>query len=183
MRYHGIFGTALACALAFSPAVLAAPLNIPPQQFAFDALGTEVVLPITADVDAVAEGEERVATGSAVGNLGDLQAKALAIAQALPLPKEQCANANGINVVVDAIHNASIKAEGNAARLSVAGTMTGYGCLVGVGAPSPRPSSRFRRRSRSMSPRRPMSGSSSRGRSSSSPPGCRRISRRCCQTR
>ena len=135
MRYHRIFGAALACALAFSPAVMAAPLNIPPQQFAFDALGTEVVLPITADVDAVAEGEERVATGSAVGNLGDLQAKALAIAQALPLPKEQCANANGINVVVDAIHNASIKAEGNAARLSVAGTMTGYGCLVGAGAP------------------------------------------------
>lgn len=126
---------AVACAsFAFGGSALAEPLTIPPQQFTFDALGTEVTLPITAEVDVVAEGEERVATGSTVGNLGDLQAKALVIAQALPLPKEQCAN-DGLNVVVDSIHDASIEADGNAARLSVVGTVTGYACLMGVGAP------------------------------------------------
>lgn len=130
---HGTL-PALIFVLIATPA-LAAPLNIPDQQFTFDALGTQVTLPITAEIDAVTEGDQKVATGGAVGNLGDLQAKALPIAQAIPLPKEPCANPNGINIVVDAIHSATIEAEGNAARLEVVGTVTGYGCLVGVGAP------------------------------------------------
>jgi len=130
---HGTLPALIFVAIA-TPA-LAAPLNIPEQQFTFDALGTQVTLPITADIDAVTEGDQRVATGSAVGNLGDLQAKALPIAQAIPLPKEQCANENGVNIVVDAIHSAAIKAEGSAARLEVLGTVTGYGCLGGIGAP------------------------------------------------
>jgi hypothetical protein len=90
---------------------------------------------ISTDIDVVADGTDRIATGSGVGNLGDLQAKALQIAQDIPLPKEQCANQNGLNVVVDAIHGASLEGEGDVATLEVAGTMTAYGCLMGVGAP------------------------------------------------
>jgi hypothetical protein len=131
---HGTLAAFAFVAVVATPA-LAAPLNVPDQQFTFDALGTQVTLPVTADIEAVTEGNERVATGSAVGNLGDLQAKALPIAQAIPLPKEQCANPNGINIVVDAIQSATIKAEGNAAKLELVGTVTGWGCLVGVGAP------------------------------------------------
>ena len=131
---HGILTAVALLALAASPA-LAAPLNIPDQQFTFDALGTQVTLAVTADADVVTEGDERVVTGSGVGNLGDLQAKALPIAQAIPLPKETCANPNGINIVVDAIHSATIRAEGNAAKLQLVGTVTGWGCLVGIGAP------------------------------------------------
>src|SRR5690348_13374209 len=110
---HGVL-TAIVLAAVSTPA-LAAPLNIPDQQFTFDALGTQVTLPVTAEIDVATEGDQRVATGSAVGNLGDLQAKVLPIAQAIPLPKEQCANPNGVNIVVDAIHSATIKAEGSAA--------------------------------------------------------------------
>ena len=131
---HGILTAFALMAMAATPAV-AAPLNIPDQQFTFDALGTQVTLSVTADAEVVSEGTERVVTGSSVGNLGDLQAKALPVAQAIPLPKEQCANPNGINIVVDSIQSATIKAEGNAAKLELVGTVTGWGCLVGVGAP------------------------------------------------
>ena len=131
---HGPLTVVALVAMVATP-TFAAPLNIPDQQFTFDALGTQVTLPVTADIDVVTEGSERVATGSAVGNLGDLQAKALPIAQAIPVPKEQCANQNGINIVVDSIQSATIKAEGNAAKLETVGTVTGWGCLMGVGAP------------------------------------------------
>jgi hypothetical protein len=131
---HGILTAFVLVAIAATPA-LAAPLTVPDQQFTFDALGTPVTLPVTADIDVVTEGGERVASGSAVGNLGDLQAKALPIARAIPLPKEPCANPNGINIVVDAIQSATITAEGNAAKLEIVGTVTGWGCLVGAGAP------------------------------------------------
>lgn len=130
---HGILPAVFVVALA-AP-VAAAPLNIPPQQFEFDVLGLTLTLPVSANVDVVTEGNERVATGVAVGNLGDLQAQAVPIAQAIPLPKETCANQNGLNVVLDAIHSASITAEGDVATLGIVGTVTGYGCLMGVGAP------------------------------------------------
>lgn len=126
---------AFAAVLMAAMPVHAAPLNVPPQMLTFDALGTEVALPITADIDVVAEGDQRVATGEAIGDLGDLQAKAVTIAQSIPLPREACANPNGLNVVIDDIHTASITPEGDTARLGVLGTVTGYGCLVGVGAP------------------------------------------------
>jgi hypothetical protein len=120
--------------LAATPAA-AAPLAIPQQQFAFDALGTQVTLPITAELDAVAEGEGYLVSGTTTGNLGDLQAKAAPIARAIPFPRTPCANQNGINVVVDSIQSAAIEAAGETARLSLVGTVTGYGCLMGVGAP------------------------------------------------
>jgi hypothetical protein len=135
MRHPGILSAALVCALpTLVGAAQAEPLAIPPQQFAFEVLAIPLTLPITADIDVVADGEKRVATGGTVGNLGDLQAKAVAIARALPLPKEQCAN-DGINVVVDSIQDASIVPEGNAARLTIAGFVTAYGCIMGLGAP------------------------------------------------
>lgn len=130
---HGILPLVL-CAVLAAPAA-AAPLNVPPQQFEFDVLGVRLALPVTAKIDVVTEGDDRVATGVAVGNLGDLQAKAVPIARAIPLPSEPCANPNGLNVVLEAIHSASITAEGDVARLAMIGTVTGYGCLMGVGAP------------------------------------------------
>jgi hypothetical protein len=126
---------AIAAVIAGVSPVFAAPLNVPPQQFEFELLGVTLALPVSAKIDVVTEGSERVATGVAVGNLGDLQAKAVPIAQAIPLPKEPCANPNGVNVVLDAIHSATITAEGDIARLGIVGTVTGYGCLMGVGAP------------------------------------------------
>jgi hypothetical protein len=130
---HGILAAAIPFVIA-APA-FAAPLNVPAQQFTFPVLGTEVTLPITAEIEAIADGDQKVATGNVVGSLGDLQAKALPIAQAIPLPKEPCANPNGINIVVDSIQSASIKPVGSAATLALSGTVTGWGCLAGVGAP------------------------------------------------
>jgi len=125
----------IAAALAGAPALAqAAPLELPPQEFTFETLGTSVTFPVTADLNAVAEGEERVVTGTVSGSLGDLQAKALQIAQAMPLPANPCANENGLNVVVDGIQGASIEPAGNTARLAATGTVTAYGCLLGVGA-------------------------------------------------
>lgn len=134
MRHIHAPAAALLCALSFSPA-MAEPMAIPPQALTFDALGTTVSLPVVAEVGVTADGDQRIAAGSVVGNLGDLQAKALPIAQAIPLPRDQCGNPNGINVVVDAIESAAIEAAGETARLSLLGTVTGYGCLMGIGAP------------------------------------------------
>lgn len=135
MRTMRTLVAAFGLALALAGPAWAEPLIVPPQQLTFDALGSQVTLPITADVDIVAEGADRVASGTVIGNLGDLQAKALPIAQALPLPSDECANPNGVNVVVDGIWGATITAEGDTARLAATGTMTGYACLVGLGAP------------------------------------------------
>jgi hypothetical protein len=130
---HGIL-PAVVLAVLTAPAA-AAPLNVPPQQFEFEVLGVTLALPVTAKIDVVTEGDDRVATGVAVGNLGDLQANAVPIARAIPLPNQPCANPNGLNVVLEAIHSASIAAEGDVASLTMVGTVTGYGCLMGVGAP------------------------------------------------
>ena len=147
-------------------------------------LGVQLALPVTAKIDVVTEGDERVATGVAVGNLGDLQANAVPIAQAIPLPNQPCANPNGLNVVLEAIHSASITAEGDVARLAMVGTVTGYGCLDGRGRAGCLDAARDRRlRSSSTSPRRPISASSSQARSSWLRRACRPTSPRCSPTR
>ena len=94
--------------------------------------GVEVGIPATGDLKVWSDGDLLRVEAVVVGDLADVQAKAMAIAQMLPLPTDNCAR-SGTNVVVDGVDAASVKAVGSTAIADVSGRVTVWLCTHAFG--------------------------------------------------
>jgi hypothetical protein len=64
-------------------------------------------IPVTASLDVNSEGDALTVQVRAEGNLKDIQDKALDLARAIPMPRDNCAE-DGLNPVVNSVDGASI---------------------------------------------------------------------------
>jgi hypothetical protein len=113
-------------------ALPAQALDIGPQTVPVKILGITVDVPVTASLDMHTDADRMAVNLVATGNLKDLQAKALEIAQRLPLPDDPCRR-KGANMVVNSVDEAHIRADGDTAVLDISGHMTAWACAKVLG--------------------------------------------------
>lgn len=90
---------------------VAAPADdvvVGPIDFPVTIVGVKATVPISGTLTMATEGGSIAVALTALADLSDLQAKVTAIAQALDLPKDNCAR-HDLNPVVDKINTASIE--------------------------------------------------------------------------
>lgn len=102
-------------------------LDLGPKSFPLTVLGIRTEVVVTAAVDVRTEGDLLLAQVKPVSNLKDIQAKALDIARAIPVPKGNCDH-HGINPVVNSIDDASITPSGDTAVITLKGHVTAWLC-------------------------------------------------------
>jgi hypothetical protein len=102
-------------------------LDMGPKVLPLKVLGVSIEIPVRASADVRTEGDALIAQVKAVGDLNSLQDKALEIARAIPMPRDNCAR-DGINVVVNSIDRASITSNGATAVVTLSGHLTAWAC-------------------------------------------------------
>jgi hypothetical protein len=102
-------------------------VDLKPKAFPLTVLGIRAEVPVSVSFDATSETNALVLRIKAEGNLKDVQAKALDIARAIPMPRDNCAR-SGVNPVVNSIDSASITSVGNTAVIKLSGHVTAWLC-------------------------------------------------------
>jgi hypothetical protein len=117
----------LGATLCLAPANSSQAVDLNPKTFPLTILGVPIGIPVAISFDAQTVGNELVLEVQAQGNLKDLQDKAIDIARAIPMPRDNCAR-TGVNPVVDRIDSASITPSGNTAMITIMGQVTAWAC-------------------------------------------------------
>jgi len=133
MRSELILASMVGTVIAATLAASASAVDLKPKVFPLTVLGVEADVPVTISFDANTEGDALALQVRAQASLSGLQDKALDIARAIPVPRENC-DRNGVNPVVDSIDNASIAPAGSNAVVTISGHVTAWICEHPLGA-------------------------------------------------
>jgi hypothetical protein len=97
------------------------------KSFPLSILSVAVKIPVELSFQANTEDDTLALQLTAVGNLKEVQDKALELARKLPVPTGNC-DRKGLNVVVNSIDDAKITPDGQAAVIELAGHVTVWAC-------------------------------------------------------
>jgi hypothetical protein len=132
LGWHSFGTSGLALAFLSAFIVAAGAVTLKPKTFPLVILGVTIDIPVTISFDMKTDGDAVAIQLSAEANLKNLQDKALDIARALPVPKDNC-DRTGINPVVNSIDSASINPAGDTAVATIGGHVTAWGCVKAAG--------------------------------------------------
>ena len=109
-------------------------LDVGPKNIPLTVAGVPVEIPVTGSLDAHTDASRLALKATATGDLESIQDNALAIAQGIRLPKDNCAR-NGVNIVIKSVDAASITPVGAGAAVEISGHAAVWACTKMFGAP------------------------------------------------